>query len=139
MRKFLIASHGQFAGGIKSALEIIIGQTDHLFSIEAYIDGKKSIEDELNKILEGVHIDDELIVFTDLLGGSITNQVIRFALRENVYILSGMNLPLLIEVIMGDPETPISELIETSIHNAKDQIVFVNKLMNNQIEDSEDD
>jgi fructoselysine/glucoselysine PTS system EIIA component len=139
MRKFLIASHGQFAGGIKSALEIIIGQTDHLFSIEAYIDGKKSIEDELNKILEGVHIDDELIVFTDLLGGSITNQVIRFALRENVYILSGMNLPLLIEVIMGDPETPISELIETSIHNAKEQIVYVNKLMNNQIEDCEDD
>ena len=139
MRKFLIASHGNFAAGIKSSLDIIIGQTDNIFIIEAYTNGNKGIKEELDEILESVDVSDELIVFTDLLGGSITNQLLQFALKENVYILSGMNLPLLIEVIMADPETPIAEVIETAVSSAKEQIVFVNQLIHSNKDDQNDD
>jgi len=139
MRKFLIASHGNFAAGIKSSLDIIIGQTDNIFIIEAYTDGNKGIKEELDEILESIDALDELVVFTDLLGGSITNQVLQFALKENVYILSGMNLPLLIEVIMAETDTPIAEVIESAVSSAKEQIVFVNQLIHSNKGDKEDD
>ncbi len=74
-------------------------------------------------------IDDELIIFTDLAGGSITNQVLQTALKKNVYIVAGVNLPLLLDIVLSDPEIPVNEVIETGILNAKDQIVFVNKLI----------
>ena len=47
MRKFLIATHGQFARGVKSSLDIIIGQTANLFLIEAYVGENKGIESEI--------------------------------------------------------------------------------------------
>jgi mannose/fructose-specific phosphotransferase system component IIA len=31
MRKFLIATHGSFAKGIKSSLDIILGPTENIF------------------------------------------------------------------------------------------------------------
>ena len=132
MRKFLITAHGTFASGIKSSLDIIIGETENVFVIDAYVNGNKSIEDELRKILENIKPEDELIVFSDVMGGSITNQVLRFALRENVHIVSGMNLPLLIDIIMADTDMPVADLIENSLRAAKEQVVYVNKLINKE-------
>jgi len=130
MRKFLIATHGTFAAGIKSSLEMITGSTDNLFLIQAYTDGNKSIVEELNKVLDNIHSEDELIIFTDLAGGSITSQILQQGMKENVYIIAGVNLPLLLDIILSDPDKPVIEVIETGITNARDQIVFVNKLIN---------
>jgi len=138
MRKFLIATHGSFAKGVKSSLDIIMGQTENVFLIEAYVSENKSIEEELNVVLKNVNENDELIVFTDLMGGSITNQILRQALRENIHIVSGFNLPLLLDVLLAHADTPATEIIETSINNAKDQIVYVNKLITKKREESDD-
>ena len=138
-RKFLIATHGTFAKGIKSSLDFIIGETQDVFLIQAYVDGNKSIEEELNSVLQNVNANDELVVFTDLLGGSITNQVLRYALKENVHIVSGINLPLLIDVLMADIDTPVEEVIESAITNAKAQLVYVNKLITANNTENNDD
>ena len=129
MRKFLIATHGSFAAGIKSSLEMIIGSTENVYVIQAYTEGNKDIADELDEIMQKVSENDELIIFTDLAGGSITNQVLQTALKKNVYIIAGVNLPLLLDVVLSDPEVPVSEVIEAGISNARDQIVFVNKMI----------
>jgi hypothetical protein len=54
MRKFLIATHGAFAQGIKSSLELIVGETENLFLIQAYLDQNISVEDELMPILDAL-------------------------------------------------------------------------------------
>lgn len=135
-RKFLIATHGHFASGIRSSLDIIIGQTENVFLIEAYVNENKGIEDEVETVLSALDKDDELIVLTDLLGGSITNQVVRFTQgRSNVHIVSGFNLALLIEVLMADVSTPVVEVIESAITNAREQVAYVTKLMAASSED----
>jgi len=128
-RKFLIATHGRLASGIKTSLEIIIGQTENVFLIEAYVEENKGIETDLEKILKDMTAHDELIVFTDLLGGSITNQVLRYTQGYAVHVVSGFNLALLIEVLMADVQTPAGEVIESAIVNAREQIVYVTKMM----------
>ena len=130
MRKFLIAAHGSFSSGIKSSLDIIIGKMENVFIIDAYVDGNKSIEDELNAILMNVQADDELLVFSDLMGGSITNQILRYGLRENVHVVSGMNLPLLIDIMLADADTPVKDVIENAISIAREQVVYVNTEIN---------
>ena len=139
MRKFLIATHGTFAKGVKSSLDIIIGPAENIFLIEAYVTENKSIENEILAVLQKVTADDELIVFSDLLGGSITNQVLRTALKENVHVISGFNLPLLIDVILADTDEPVITVIETAISNAKDQMVYVNNLITSNNEEGIDD
>ena len=96
------------------------------------------MEDELADVLENLKADEELVILTDLLGGSVNNVMLRNALRENVHIVSGFNLPLLIEIILADTDTPIIEVLESAITNAKEQMVYVNKLIttnNNQDND----
>ena len=124
MRKFLIAAHGSFSSGIKSSLDIIIGKMENVFIIDAYVNGNKSIEDELNAVLGNVQADDELIVFSDLMGGSITNQILRYGLRENVHVISGMNLPLLIDIMLADADTPVKDVIENAISIAREQVLI---------------
>lgn len=128
-RKFLIATHGTFSAGAKSSLDLIIGETAQVFIIQAYVNENVPIEDEIKTIMAQVSEKDELIIFTDITGGSVTNQLVQHALTTNVHIVSGFNLPLLIEVILGDADTPVDELIEAAITNAKEQMVYVNKLL----------
>jgi fructoselysine and glucoselysine-specific PTS system IIA component len=138
MRKFLIATHGSFAKGIQSSLEIIMGKLENVFMIQAYTEKNKSLKEEIDLVLEQIRNEDELIVFTDLMGGSVTNQILQYALKKNVFIVSGFNLPLLLDILLSDPETPVNEVIETGIKNARDQIVFVNKLITSNKENIND-
>jgi len=138
-RKFLIATHGNLATGVKSTLDIIIGHTENVFLIEAYVKENKGIEHDLAALLKTLARNEELIIFTDLLGGSITNQAVRFTQGRNVHIVSGFNLALLIEVLMADTSTPAEEVIESAIQNSKEQIVYVTKMMaSNQNEKNDD-
>ncbi len=89
--------------------------------------------------MQSLESDDELLVFTDLLGGSITNQVLRVTQGKHVHVVSGFNLALLIEILMADGDEPAEEIIESAIANAKDQMVYVTKLMKSNNEENSDD
>ncbi|MCR9264096.1 MAG: hypothetical protein NXH86_08040 [Flavobacteriaceae bacterium] len=132
MRKFLIATHGKFASGIKSSLDMIIGAQDNIFVLDAYTENNVPIQDHLDAILNEIEIGDELVVFTDIMGGSITNQIIQRINSGNAHIVSGVNLPLLIEVILSDPDEDLQKVLDDAVENAKTQIVYVSKLITKQ-------
>src|ERR1700722_18153852 len=129
-RKFLIVSHGALAGGFRSALELITGAAGGVFVLQAYLEENTPVEEELARLLQGAGTEEEWVVFTDLLGGSITNQVLRVMAglpgRDAIHIVAGVNLPLVIEVVLGDPETPVAEVLAEAIGRARDQLVYVN-------------
>ncbi len=128
-RKFLIATHGRLASGIKSSLDLIIGVTDNLFLIEAYTDENRPVEADIKAIVDQLTDSEELVIFSDILGGSVTNQLLQQALKPGIYIVSGFNLPLVMEIMLADTDTPLDEVIEQAIESAAKQMVFVNKLV----------
>jgi fructoselysine/glucoselysine PTS system EIIA component len=162
-RKFLIATHGALAGGFRSSLELIAGASDAVFILQAYLDESKPLEEELDNLFRQAGEDEEWVVFSDLLGGSITNQLVRAASRvgasagagtgeragagagaetsagagTNIHIVAGFNLPLLIEVVLSDPEMPVEEVLEQAIARAREQLVYVNKLITQNNNESE--
>ena len=133
-RKFLIVSHGALAGGFRSALELITGASRDVFVLQAYLEENKPVEEELVRLLQGAGEGEEWVVFTDLLGGSITNQVLRVMAelpgREAIHIVAGVNLPLVIEIVLGDRDAPVGEVIGEAVARARDQLVYVNGIIN---------
>lgn len=129
MRKYVIATHGNFSTGIKSALDIIAGNMEYIECIEAYAKENKGIQDEVDTIIKRLGEGEELVIFTDLVGGSVTNEVLRCALPENVHLVAGINLPLLLEVLMSDEDEPTGQVIEEAIENARAQMVYVTRLL----------
>lgn len=139
-RKFLIATHGAFAKGIRSSLDIIAGPMVHVYLIQAYLEENKPIEKDLIDLLGSEYrAEEEWMIFSDLLGGSITNQILQVALRKNVHVVAGFNLPVLLDVLLADTDTPVEEVIEQAIINAKEQLVYVNKLINQKKGEGSDD
>ena len=128
-RKFLIATHGTFAKGLKSSLDVIAGVQENVFFIQAYLDNVDDIKDELETLLKNKGPQEEWVIFTDLLGGSITNQVVRYVSGEYVHIIAGVNLPLLLELVLTDPVIPVEAVVEDILAKAREQMVYVNKLL----------
>jgi fructoselysine and glucoselysine-specific PTS system IIA component len=126
-RKFLIVSHGGLARGVKSSLELIAGAVDGVHVLEAYVEENKPIETELTRLFaeEGV----EWVVFSDLLGGSVTNQVLRAGNGKPVHVVAGFNLPLVLEVVLSDAGLPVEEILGEAIGRAREQLVYVNPLL----------
>lgn len=100
MRKFAIASHEKMADGVQATLELFVGNDMEITYMCAYIEGRDTIEKQIDDFLKGVSKEDEVVIFTDLYGGSV-NQKIVLATEayENIFIIAGFNLPTIIEVI----------------------------------------
>ena len=113
MRKILIASHGKMASGLKNTLEIFLGETDSITAVDAYVD---STSDYLVKIEEFIEQADQKndVIFTDIMGGSVNQQVIALMakLKSNLYIVSSMNLPVVLSVVLAGGELTKDKIMD---------------------------
>lgn len=125
MKRVLLATHGHFASGIKSSAEIILGEQDNLYAIDAYTTDV-SFEQQLDEYLSGINLEkDVLLVLTDLFGGSV-NQLLANKLQDdNVHIITGLNLPLLLEIQMLTVENCTKKQIQQIVENSRQQIKYV--------------
>lgn len=135
--KKLIISHGSFASGIKGALKIIIGDVESIDTIDAFVE-QTSLEDLVSDYIKDIDIvNEKLLVFTDLPAGSVNQYFISNLLKENVHIISGINLPIILELSLMPEELITADTIKNSIKMAKDQIMYFNK--NEEVSTSSDD
>ena len=134
MRKIVIATHSMMAKGLKDTLEFIIGPQKSLLAITAYIDSDYSINQEIEQLFSDLAPDDELIVTVDLLGGSVSNAFAEQIGKDNFYLISGVNLPLLLELCLsGEQDT--KKLIQKAMNSGNEGIVLVNELLEKTEED----
>lgn len=96
----ILASHGQFAAGIKQSGQMIFGEQEKVEAVtfmpnEGPDDLKKHLEEAIAKFGE----DDEVLFLVDLWGGSPFNQSngLFEAHKDKWAIVTGLNLPMLIE------------------------------------------
>ena len=73
--------------------------------------------------------DEELIVTTDIFGGSVNNEFMKYLTRPNIHLIAGVNLPLLFELIMNLESENTVQMIENAVQNAREQLQYCNPLM----------
>lgn len=136
MKKILIATHGAFAAGIKSSVDIIVGPQKNLDTFCAYLDGETTITERVKNYMEGCCEEDELIIVTDMFGGSVNNEFMKYISRPNIHLIAGLNLPLLLELILNQEDDTI-QLIQNAMLNSNDFIVYCNTAINNKVKEEE--
>ena len=140
MRKLLIATHGRFAEGISETLKFILGQTQNVDIICAYLEPDFDMDKVAKNQVDALSEQDELIIAADLFGGSVANKFSEYISTGKVYVITGTNLPLLIELIGSlEDDRPIEEIIEEAIESAKEGIVNVNQVLGDALSSEEDD
>ncbi len=129
-RKILIATHGKLASGFKDALKIIIGDNENITVLNAFSQVENP-KDEIKSFLENLTKEDELVVFTDLMGGSVNQMFMQYLHKYNMHLITGINLPLLCQLMLSENIT--EQVILDSIEMAKTEIKYVNKEVEKQM------
>lgn len=100
MKKVLIASHGRIASGFKSAIEILKVNVGEATAVDCYIDDS-DYTPKLQAFIDSVGPDDDAIIFTDLIGGSVCNKVMTLKPeKKGIQHVAGANLITIIECLL---------------------------------------
>ena len=116
MIHILITSHGNMAEGMMQSVKMLVGEQEHLDYVTF---GEEMGSDELDELygekITGVSPDNQYLVLCDIKGGTPFNVVSRYSFKnEDVAVIYGMNLPILIEAIVqcGNPDIKLKDLAE---------------------------
>ncbi|MBM9930454.1 PTS sugar transporter subunit IIA [Pediococcus pentosaceus] len=127
-RKIIVASHGRMASGIKNSLEIIYGESKVVESLDCYVEDDFDLNEAISRLLER-YKNYELIIVTDVFGGSVNNEFLKYVGRPNFYLITGLNLPLLIELvnkIQFLSEEKTTNIVWKALSNTKYSVKFCN-------------
>ena len=139
MRKIIVASHHRLASGVKDTINYIVPNTFDIIAISAYIDNVP-IEAEAQKAIGEVNDEDEVLIFTDLLGGSVNQAFVPYLSNENIHVIAGVNIPVMLTLLLSlNDEKITKQQIELAISEGQNQIVYVNDYMKTQLIDEEDE
>lgn len=112
----ILTSHGELAKGLLETTKLFLGED--LEQIEAVCLQPQDNPDEFVNVLaeavKRVDSGDGVLVFCDLLFGSPCNCMARI-LGDNVEVITGMNLPMVLEVMTSRTfsKPDVTALIET--------------------------
>lgn len=131
----ILIGHGKLAIEMKNSAEMIFGKLDSFIPLTFELG--EGVDDLKNKIEKIVEKGKSYLIFTDLFCGTPYNASCAFRLQNtenNIEILSGMSLPLVLEVASMRETYPLHEAISVIMENSQ-QVVkrFA------EFEDEEDD
>lgn len=138
MRQFIVASHAHFASGIVESIGLLSGERENVHALSMYVDGNEDLVKEAVAVLDGFAADDEVVVCTDLFGGSVNNEFTKIVqTRPRTYLVTNMNLPLLIQLLFSDESVPVEETIRAIVAADDTRVKFVNDLLVDDDEEEE--
>ena len=80
---------------------------------------------------------DELIVLSDVFGGSVNNELMKYLSKKNYYLIAGMNLPLVMS-LATTMDMNTEEQIDLAVNGMK-QVIYCNEMAENMCQSSTDE
>lgn len=147
MLGIVIATHGKLSDGLKDAAEVIIGETNNIVTVNLNAgDDVQALGGKIENAINEVNQDAGVIVLTDLVSASPYNQAVLVTngldseAQEKVYVIGGVNLPMLLETINHQIlSTPVEEIAEAVVAQGTDSLSSWHISEVAEGEDDEDD
>lgn len=123
MTDILIASHGHFASGLKSSIDILTGMAKKIQVIDAYVD-KSDYTKKITDFIQNAKR--PAVIFTDLKGGSVNQKVVLKAAQEkDIFIVTQTNLAVVLAVFL-DNEKLTKEHLQDLINQSQVELFQLN-------------
>lgn len=99
--KVIVVSHGSYARGLVDTAQMIAGEQEGLeaFGLEPE-ESVDTLREKIRESIEQTSEGEEVLILTDLFYGSPFNTVISLMSEYDLYHVTGINLPLMMEVVM---------------------------------------
>lgn len=122
----LVTGHANFGSGLTSSVNLIAGEQEAY----QYVDflptySTEDLTRELTKALDELKDCEGVIIFTDLMGGTPFNVAAQIGHdKENIRIVSGTNLPMLVDIVMSRKfMDDVDGLVDSVLETGKEQVI----------------
>jgi len=137
MIAIILGTHGKFSQELLRSSEMIFGKQENIECVtfetgESADDLVKKYEKAISKL----DVDEGLLFMVDLFGGSPFNAASRIAINnKNIDIVTGANLPMLLEVFASRDSSSLDEVTSTAIDSGKNSIKSFKANFNENVEE----
>ena len=126
--KIILASHGALAKGMKDTLDMIVGNQVSIQAYSAYDEENVDFASDISQQITR-EVNEQFIIVTDVMGGSVNNAMTELVLRyKNVFLITGMNLPLVLSLATYSGDSDLKALDEL-VQEGKRGLINVNKMV----------
>ncbi|ABY91454.1 PTS system fructose subfamily IIA component [Thermoanaerobacter mathranii subsp. mathranii str. A3] len=125
----LIITHGNFGKGLLNGIEVIMGKQENVLALGLNLgDNIELLRAEVEKIVrEKLRENKEVIIAVDLFGGSPFNVALYVMKNYDVKVITGVNMPMLIELLSSLNACDTKELINNIYKVGVDGIKVIEK------------
>ncbi len=136
----VIAAHGDLAHALRQSAEMILGAQDGVVTValnpQDNLDNlQATIREAIDQADSGVGV----IVLIDLFGGTPGNAAALCLAERDLPIVSGVNLPMLLEVMLSRNSFSPAELAALALESGANGIVNVTARVHEQIQSASRD
>jgi len=132
----LIVTHGRLGEGLLDAMQMIAGPQEKVDFVS--LKEGDSIDELKERILSAVKVLDDgsgVLVFVDMFGASPSNAA-AYLLHENVEVITGVNLPMLLEIVSFRESSSLQELSANAMTAGVESIKNLTQLLRASLENS---
>ncbi|TMA47055.1 MAG: PTS fructose transporter subunit IIA [Deltaproteobacteria bacterium] len=121
----VVVAHGRLAAEMVQTLEGVLGPIDGLEAIvTSYDDRPESIRTRIETAVRRVDHGDGVIILTDMLGDTPTNQSLAIARETGCEVVAGVNMPILIKLTTARGQMDARSLARFIHRYGQDHIVW---------------
>lgn len=137
MISVIIGTHGMFSEEILKSAEMIFGIQENIGSVTFKPgEGVEGLVEKYNDLIEKMDSNDGVLFMVDLFGGSPFNAASLIAAKQdNMEIVTGVNLPMILEVLGNREALTTAELLKIAETSGKDAIRVLTKNFEDNIDD----
>lgn len=142
MNRIILASHGKLSAGMLDTASMILGELPNVYAISTTRDETQTVAQAAEKLLESFGARDDVYILTDMLNGSVNNDMLALVAKHpDITVICGMNACLVLNIAeRTDKITPedLEEIFEQSRAQIDDCTKRLREAMNNHDEEDDD-
>lgn len=129
----VIVSHGQVANELVAAAETVVGNLNHIKAVSiGWHDDVEMAQNEIERAIKQVSSGNGVLLLTDMFGGTPTNISAMFLKQNEVEIVTGVNLPMVIKLASQTKELSLIEMAKEVEEQGKQAIHRTSALLEPQ-------
>ncbi len=119
----VLVSHGQVANELLAAAETVVGNLSHIAAVSiGWHDDVELSKDEIQRAIKKVSSGSGVLLLTDMFGGTPTNISAMFIKENEVEIVTGVNLPMVIKLAAQTSAKTLTEMAKEVEEQGKQSI-----------------
>jgi len=137
MISVIIGTHGRFSEEILKSAEMIFGVQESVGIVTFKPgEGLDNLLEKYDELISELDCTDGVLFMVDLFGGSPFNAASIIAMKnDNMEIVTGVNLPMILETLGSRDFSSLSELLVIAENSGKEAIRVLNKNLKTETED----